>query len=678
MSPIDPTPQADPLSHSVVLHLQWVAEVSAQQAELGAIAFVDTLRHLDVPLDVAFRLVSHQGQLNAALVVGGVDETSARRAGVEILDVAAACLPWYGFEKADDPVQSLFSLPADPLWVSRIRGGDEDPPRVQMGSGSAVACVLSTEDMVVSASVGVSFAEWDPEPSTDLIVASNTAPTDTVGALLALEIGGSAQIEVAHATGYVASLLMSTLGLGTNRGLPDTGLARLLTLPVRTEAEAGWRRLPVPPTEAGHLMDVVQSNPEMHRWIIGRTGTGKSTLIEHLILRDANEGKTLLVLDPHGDLAQRVISLLPADRAGDVEYLDFGRSEPPSLNPLAPEPGQDSDAVVAELGELIHNLFPDRSGEWFGPIFYRMMNWALRLVVEGSETPSLDQVLKVLSGDEEEILRLCEHAGDPDLERMWNREMKGQLGTGKDSNATTYVASKLDPLVSDSRLRRVFLPAEDQTGHAFSVADAVGAGRIIVVQVPVGELGMVATRTLATALIQRATGALGRRHSSGTPSQPLAIYVDEWHRVAEAAVVRLLAEGRKYGFELTLANQSVGQLDDPATVAANVGTLVAFRVGPVEATLFASEYATVSADGLRMLPPHWAAVRSADGDEIIAPTPPPAAPRSNVVLSEPRLVEASAVTTSHPEAPTHPADTTRGNSPVVNRTGRSKRKTEAE
>lgn len=641
----DVVDDASRLGRGLALTLRWVTPADPDQVRIGGLALLETKRRLVEPFDLRFVVAARDGRLSAGLVVAGLDEAGTERSATATLRLVRACLPWYGFDQPRPVAETPLHEDRLPESAARLTAGTDDDAGVQVIAGGPLSRALVESDATVSCALSTRLVDDQLQSCADALVTSVDAPVDLLAGLLALETNEGNLPRVHIAQGAPARGMAAQHGFGGEASLDDEALARLLSLPSRSQEPATWERLASAPASADEIVEVLRRRADLHRWVIGATGTGKSTLLEHLACADAEDGKAMLVIDPHARLAERLPSLLPRDRADDVICLDFGADDPPSVDLLRPEPGQDRNGLVTEIAELTRQLFEEMPEEHFGAVYHRLLRWALRLVVEGSHRPSIQQVVDVLSGNADLVEDLLQRAGSTSLQRMWHRELKGSLGSPSGTNrgeisVTTYVASKLDVLVSDERLTRIFRPAEERRAQGarndaanpatpdvrshFEVTASVRANRVLLVRAPVGTLGKTPVKALATTLLQRAVTAVSAIAAHpGEPPRPLAVYVDEWQNVAQTTVNRLLAEGRKGGLELTVANQSLGQLRRPHDVAANVGALAAFRLGPAEAHLLAPQMPTISDSGLRSLPLHWVATQAHDGTQRTGQTPPP-------------------------------------------------------
>lgn len=608
------------MNDRLLLKLAWVAPVNLESGLLGGLALLDALRRLEEPFDLSFRLGSAGGVIHAGFCLTGLDRDSALAGAAELGTVLDACMPWYGFEVEPSPAASALA-PRDVVWMSRVVRGDAPDSGIRAAAYSPLSHVLAGTDATVSAALVRFMGAERIELGADLVVASGDRPTTVAAAVLAAELHGASGPGIMHAHGSQAQALWESHGKGLGgHPVAAAALADLVCIPARMSGgSTAWQAVPARPVAPRRVMEALGESAGQHRLVIGATGTGKTVLLSHLVLADAEAGKAVLVIDPHGDLAPQVAAGLCSRRIADLVYLDFARSRPPTCNPMVAEAGQSRRQVVNEVCELVRGLWDEMPPEFFGPVFWRLLRWAVGVVQTYGLRKDLGEVARVLSGDLPWLQALVPPT-DRQTWATWEREMSGTVGKASGEHAL-WASSKLDPFTSDAHLRRIF------TGPRLgvSVTEAIECNQVVVVRAPVGKLGLAATRLIATTLVTRAAGALGRAFEDGTSSPKLALYVDEWQRVAQEPIERLMAEGRKQGLELTAANQSLRQLRDPAKVVATVGTLALLRTGPAEAAMLAAEFPGLREADLRRLPPHFVALRTPT-TELVGPTPAPAPP----------------------------------------------------
>jgi hypothetical protein len=330
-----------------------------------------------------------------------------------------------------------------------------------------------------------------------------------------------------------------------------------------------------------------------HLYAIGATGTGKSTFLRNLILQDIHEGEGVFVFDPHGDLVDDVASQIPVHRTDDVILLDAGDVDfPIGFNVLQVDPerrDQSGSFVISELLAIFWRLYRDIP-ESIGPAFEQYFTVVLKLLVENESwtDPSLLDIARVLSDrDFRDTLKLGCH--NPAVQDVLDAALSAG-GDGAWENIAPYITNKLNRLTLNPVFRHIFC----QTRSTVDLRAALDNSRIVLVKLPKGQLPEMDVRLLGMLILGKLFGAaLGRDDQPAATRKPTYVYIDEFQNFVTGTVGQMLAEARKYGLSLTLANQNLAQLDQPLrdTVLGNVSSLFAFRVGPSDAETLAPFFA---------------------------------------------------------------------------------------
>lgn len=326
-----------------------------------------------------------------------------------------------------------------------------------------------------------------------------------------------------------------------------------------------------------------------HTYVVGGTGTGKSSLLRRMIAQDAQSGASVVLLDPHGDLSMEVARDLAGLGEGRLQLADAANPDGGFAldllsgvrNPDTREPA--FDAFMSVFRSILYE-----SVDAFGPMFEQYFRSALFLLaLGGSEEETLSDLPRVFT-DAAFRKRLLELVDDPLLQHFWLRVAPATSGDQSLENFTPYITSKLTRLIGSPVARRIFSRAADG-GLDFS--EAFLRKRVLLLRVPKGDLGAgTAGLAAAFALHQLADAILSR---SVAERSPVRLYVDEMQACPGDTLAMLLAEGRKFGVSLTLANQSltqvgIGRAKSLANaVLANAANLLIFRVGAPDATALA-------------------------------------------------------------------------------------------
>lgn len=367
------------------------------------------------------------------------------------------------------------------------------------------------------------------------------------------------------------------------------------------------------------LFGIAPADRLQHVYVIGRTGTGKSALIESLAGQDIAQGAGVAVIDPHGDLAQRLVEQCRA-LGRPCLYLDAPSFDQPyGYNPLRHVRPDKRALAASGLIEILRKLWIDA----WGPRLEHILRNAIHALLE-NDGARLPDILRLLTDKEfrEVIARDLEN--EP-VRAFWADEFPKYTARLK-AEAISPIQSKIGALITDPLLRRLLTDAPQEL-HFRRIMDD---GEVLIVNLAKGKLGedtstllggLIVT-TLALAAFSRADVAHGAR-------QPFYVHIDEFQNFTSLSLVNMASELRKYGVGLVVAHQHLEQLTPEIrhAILANAGTIVSFRLGAADAAFVAREFAPkFSALDLMNLPNHHVYLKL-----MIAGTP--SRPFSAVTLS---------------------------------------------
>lgn len=315
-----------------------------------------------------------------------------------------------------------------------------------------------------------------------------------------------------------------------------------------------------------------------HLYLIGKTRTGKTTLVQNLIAQDIETGQGLCFLDPHGDAALEIIGephISP--RVSQTIYFDPMRQDAPAFNPLRlPYPPH-------KLTEDIISLFKMFFGDSWGYRLEHILRYSFLTLISQKEPRTLADLRRLLINSDfrADIIRTTEEAS---LREFWQTEFPSM-----EKAAVNPIINKLSALLAPtSPLERIFSAKEND----LDFSDILNTSKILIVNLSKGTLGDEPSRLLGgfiTTGIQQA--ALARATLPEDQRTPFYFYVDEFQNYAVASFETILAEAAKYRLFLTLANQNLGQLTNSLerAIFGNVGTLIAFQVSAEDAATLKKE-----------------------------------------------------------------------------------------
>lgn len=356
-------------------------------------------------------------------------------------------------------------------------------------------------------------------------------------------------------------------------------------------------------THGGVTTDVrLQSQDRMrHLYVIGQTGTGKTTFLKDLIIQDIMNGEGVCFIDPHGVDVQEILSRIPKERYDDVVYFDPAHTERPmGLNMLEYDPRfpEQKTFVVDELFKIFQKLY-GQVPEAFGPIFEQYFRNATLLVLEDPETGStLLDIARVLSDEDFRHLKIS-RCKNPVVAHFWEDIAERVSGEGSLKNIVPYITSKFDIFIANEIMR----PIVGQQRSAFNFKDIMDNRKIFLVNLSKGRLGDVNANLIGLVLVGKILMNALARDLSTTPP-PFYLYLDEFQNISTDTISVILSEARKFGLSLTVAHQFISQLYPKIrdAVFGNVGSMAVFRVGPDDADFLAKQLAPVftASDVLRI------------------------------------------------------------------------------
>lgn len=325
-------------------------------------------------------------------------------------------------------------------------------------------------------------------------------------------------------------------------------------------------------------------SPPPHTLVVGKTGMGKSTLLRDLAAYSMATGAGLLLLDPHGDLADELLKLVPRRRRNDLVLFDpRDPGSSPGLNPLRNVSSGNRTVVVSGILATMEKLWPEN----WGPRTSHLLRHTLLALCEVRGATLVDA--RDMLADERRRAWVLKQTRDTDVLRFWVKEFTG-YSKQLQADAVAAPLNKLGAFISHEKVRTVL------TKHR-PVLDAekcLGRSRIVIARLSKGAIGEDGAHLLGGLLLglfQHAT--MAREAMPSDARTRFALFVDEIGSFATKPFLELLAEARKYGVSLTLATQSLAVMDPEmrAGILGNVGKLVAFRVGADDALILEKEFA---------------------------------------------------------------------------------------
>ncbi|MFA5935254.1 MAG: type IV secretion system DNA-binding domain-containing protein [Patescibacteria group bacterium] len=334
-----------------------------------------------------------------------------------------------------------------------------------------------------------------------------------------------------------------------------------------------------------------------HTYIIGKSGSGKTELMKSMVKQDIEEGRGVCVIDPHGDFAEDALSFVPRERADDVIYFSPADTERPmGLNMLEFDERypEQKTFVINEMLKIFDKLYDLKSTG--GPMFEQYMRNAMQLIMDDPESGStLMEIPRVLADEEFRAYKISKCKTQVVID-FWTKEAQKAGGEASLQNMVPYITSKLTPFISNDIMR----PIIGQQKSAFNVREAMDEGKILLLNLSKGKLGDINAYLIGMVLVGKILmAALSRTDMEADKRKDFYLYIDEFQNFLTDSISSILSEARKYGLDLVIAHQFIGQLTQKGdtlirdAIFGNVGSMMAFRVGPDDAEFLEKEFAPV-------------------------------------------------------------------------------------
>ena len=323
-----------------------------------------------------------------------------------------------------------------------------------------------------------------------------------------------------------------------------------------------------------------------HIWNIGKTGTGKSTLIANMAIDDLKKGRGLAVIDPHGDLSEIILDYVPKSRINDVIYFNpADKDYPIVINPLEVTNKEEAELVVSGIVSIFNKIF----GFSWGPRLEYILRTTLLTLSDVPNTTLKDVplILTNASYRSQVVARITE----PTLKSFWVDEFD-KMPPNLQKEAISPILNKVGQFVTSPLIRTVI-------GHpksTISLDDVMNQGKILLANLSQGRLGEDNAALLGAMLITKLQ--LAAMHRVDMPEEQrrdFYLYVDEFQNFATGSFIKIMSEARKYRLNIMLANQYMAQIPEEVqkAILGNAGTIMTFSLGASDATILFKEFAEV-------------------------------------------------------------------------------------
>lgn len=345
------------------------------------------------------------------------------------------------------------------------------------------------------------------------------------------------------------------------------------------------------------LVRIQPADRMRHHYIIGKSGTGKSVLLNYMARQDIWNGAGIGVVDPHGDLIEDILNYVPKERARDVIVFDpSNRERPMGLNILEAKTDEEKDRASLDATQIFIKLFGD---EIFGPrIQHYFRNACLTLMDDEDEGATLIDVPRIFTDDEFMKYKVSKIKNSV-VRSFWDHEY-ASTGEREKQEMIPYFSAKFGPFITNTTMRNVI----GQAKSAFNIRECMDNQKVLLINLSKGKIGDLNAQLLGLVLVNKISmSAMSRVDMLEEDRKDFFLYVDEFQNFATDTFATILSEARKYRLGLVMAHQYINQLvvskfGQTSTqirdaVFGNVGTIMSFKVGAEDAEYLAKEYAPI-------------------------------------------------------------------------------------
>lgn len=290
-----------------------------------------------------------------------------------------------------------------------------------------------------------------------------------------------------------------------------------------------------------------------HFYIIGQTGTGKSTMMENLAIQDMRNGNGFCLIDPHGDLCEHILPYLPKERIDDLVYFDLSNVDYPiAFNPFEAETEEEKDIVTNDMIEMFTNMYGQ---EIFGPRIQDYFINASFLLMAQPDGGTLPEIMRLFT-DDAYLESKLKHLKNPVINSWWRKTYKA-MGDREKKEIIPFLQSKFSSFTNGVYIRNVI----GQPKSAFNFGQAMQEGKIILCNLSKGLTGEINSQMIGRMFaMQIKIHALRRAAIEEHERKPFFLYVDEFQNYVSKSFESILSEARKYRLGLCVAHQYIDQL----------------------------------------------------------------------------------------------------------------------
>ncbi|MBI4449687.1 type IV secretion system DNA-binding domain-containing protein [Candidatus Uhrbacteria bacterium] len=342
------------------------------------------------------------------------------------------------------------------------------------------------------------------------------------------------------------------------------------------------------------IVRLKRADRQRHMYLIGGTGTGKSTLMEEMAKQDILAGEGVCIIDPHGSFVENVLPCIPRERADDVIIFNPSDVERPvGLNMLEADTPEAQDFATQEMIAIFYKLVTDPS--MIGPMFEHYMRNAMLTLMSDPKNPgTLVEIPRILTDPAFQKLKL-KTVTDPIIRAFWEKELPQTSGQTK-GEMLPYLVSKIGRFIENTMVRNII----GQQHSGFDFREVMDKRKILLVNLSKGKVGEMNATLMGLIIVTKLQmAALARADMPEADRKDFYLYIDEFQNFVTDSIATILAEARKYRLNLIMAHQYIGQLvqnNDTRVrdaIFGNVGTIISYRIGVDDSETIAKQLAPV-------------------------------------------------------------------------------------
>jgi hypothetical protein len=317
---------------------------------------------------------------------------------------------------------------------------------------------------------------------------------------------------------------------------------------------------------------------QRHMYVVGQTGTGKSTYLENLALQDMLNGNGFAFVDPHGDTVEKILSMVPKERTEDIIYFSPADMDyPMGLNLFEFNSPDQKDFLIQEALNMLYKLYDPQHQGIMGPRYEHLFrNAALTVMADPAGGTFVD--IPKLFRDPNFVKQKLKYVKDQNVVEFWQKEMPQSQRSNEFGEVVSWFVSKFGAFLSNEMMRNII----GQTKSAFDLRDVMDNKKILLVNLSKGRTGELNSKLLGMIFVMKfQAAAMSRATVPESERVDFSLYVDEFQNFSTDSFATIMSEARKYHLNLIVANQFTTQLTEEIrdAVFGNMGTIVSFRIG---------------------------------------------------------------------------------------------------